>query len=62
MCSLTFLYFQDAIQYARQENGMTGYYRLDAPATSERIRMACGDAIAKICAANEPDFHPKGSW
>lgn len=33
----------------RKERGYTGYYQLNLPATSERIRMACADDIAKLC-------------
>lgn len=40
---------QDAILAARQEKGYTGYYQLNLPATSERIRMACTDPITTLC-------------
>lgn len=39
-----FFAIKDAIRYARQELQIkTGYFRLDSPATSERIRIACSD-------------------
>jgi hypothetical protein len=34
---------------ARKDQGHTDYYQLNLPATSERIRMACNDEIAKLC-------------
>jgi len=42
-------FFQDAIIAARSERGFSEYYPLHLPATSERIRMACTDDIAKLC-------------
>ncbi|XP_065173588.1 xanthine dehydrogenase-like [Atheta coriaria] len=36
---------REAIKAARKENGVNEYFRLHAPATSERIRMACQDYI-----------------
>ena len=38
---------KEAIKAARAEIGLTGYFRLDSPATVERIRMACGDQLSK---------------
>jgi hypothetical protein len=43
------------------------YYKLDAPATTEKIRMACNDAIAKLCVSSvaqdeKNDFHALGSY
>ena len=29
----------------RRENGFEGHFRLDSPATSERIRLACEDVF-----------------
>jgi len=42
----------------------SGYFRLYSPATSERIRMASGDAIAKqaIGKSDAAEFQPKGSF
>ncbi len=42
---------------ARKEEGLDGWFRLDSPATPERLRMACAD---KITAAFAPhDLMPK---
>ncbi|KAJ7379856.1 hypothetical protein OS493_012608 [Desmophyllum pertusum] len=38
---------KDAITYARRESGIEGIFRLDSPATSERIRMACVDKFTE---------------
>lgn len=43
-----FFAIKDAIRAARIENNLTGAeFDLDAPATPERIRLACGDILAK---------------
>ncbi len=36
-----------AITAARAESGLSGYFRLDSPATCERIRMACQDKFTE---------------
>ncbi len=36
-----------AIAAARAESGVSGYFRLDSPATCERIRMACQDQFTQ---------------
>ena len=38
---------KDAITAARKESGVSGYYRMDSPATCERIRMACVDQFTE---------------
>ena len=38
------------------------YYRLDHPATSERIRMACADRFTAPCTGHDWAYRPKGSW
>jgi hypothetical protein len=45
--SAAFFAIREAIGAYRRENGCEGYFRLDSPATPERIRMACEDAITK---------------
>ena len=42
-----FFAIKDAIKSAREESGLTGGFRLDSPATAEKIRMACQDEFAK---------------
>jgi len=71
-CSIFFA-LRDAIKAARQENGISGYFELRMPATSERIRMACLDDIAVDCISHPEkndlrrrnliaeNFQPKGS-
>ena len=60
-CS-AFFALQNAVRAAREEVGLTDYYRLDHPATSERIRMGCADKFANLCTNNDSSFHPGGSW
>ena len=59
-CS-AFFALQNAVRAAREEAGLSGYYPLDHPGTSERIRMGCADKFANLC-TNNPLYHPKGSW
>jgi len=41
---------------------MAGYFSLFAPATSERLRMACTDAFSAAATVGNPDFRTKGSY
>jgi len=43
MAASVFFAIKDAINSARIENNMEGYFHLDSPATCERIRMGCAD-------------------
>ena len=45
LCLASSVHFgiQDAIQSARADAGKTGVFSLDAPATADRIRRACGE-------------------
>ncbi|XP_064383993.1 xanthine dehydrogenase/oxidase-like isoform X2 [Halichondria panicea] len=46
---------REAITAARAESGVSGYYRLDSPATCERIRMACQDKFTQqVCVVVDP--------
>lgn len=48
---------KEAVYSARKDAGYEGWFRLDSPATPERLRMACAD---KITAAFSPhDMLPK---
>ena len=38
--------------YARKDDGYNIIFKLEAPATAERIRMACQDALTEMV----PDF------
>ncbi|XP_060840095.1 xanthine dehydrogenase isoform X2 [Rhopalosiphum padi] len=42
-----FFAIKNAIYSAREDAGVTGYFRLDAPATVEKIRMSCKDNITE---------------
>ncbi|GAB2234304.1 hypothetical protein Droror1_Dr00003551 [Drosera rotundifolia] len=45
LASAAFFEIKDAIIAARAEAGITGWFPLDNPATTERIRMACTDVF-----------------
>nr|CAB3267784.1 xanthine dehydrogenase/oxidase-like [Phallusia mammillata] len=47
LASSVFFAIKDAIGFAREESGLLGWFQLDSPATSELIRMACGDCFTK---------------
>lgn len=51
---------KDAVASARRDNGLEGYFRMDSPATGERIRLACGDALLRQFAPK--DILANGSW
>jgi len=59
---------RDAVKAARKEhvgNGETApdsFVVLHAPATSERIRVACQDPIVMRCVNGNKNYQPKGSW
>ena len=40
-----FFAIRDAVKAARLDSGFTEHFRMDSPATSERIRLACADSI-----------------
>ncbi|XP_043916138.1 xanthine dehydrogenase/oxidase-like [Protopterus annectens] len=43
-----FFAIKDAITFARAESGIKGSFRLDSPATPERIRLACADEFTTL--------------
>lgn len=47
LAASVFFAIKDAIKAARREVGINGPFRLDSPATAERIRMACEDQFTK---------------
>ena len=47
LAASVFFAIKDAITAARKESGVSGYFRLDSPATCERIRMACVDQFTQ---------------
>jgi xanthine dehydrogenase/oxidase len=50
--------FQDAIRAARVAAGVEPDFDLDAPATAERIRMACEDDLTR----KVPELPPSGTY
>ncbi|KAM9316879.1 xanthine dehydrogenase/oxidase [Gastrophryne carolinensis] len=54
LSSSVFYAIKDALLSAREESGVTGPFRLDSPATPERIRNACVDTFTKLSPAPEP--------
>ncbi|XP_072309679.1 xanthine dehydrogenase/oxidase [Eucyclogobius newberryi] len=54
LAASVFFALKDAIDAARLESGLSGPFRLDSPATAERIRTACADRFTKMCPAAEP--------
>ncbi|KAL5567147.1 hypothetical protein UlMin_030311 [Ulmus minor] len=57
LASAVFFAIKDAISAARAEEGVTGWFALDNPATPERIRMACVDQFTEPFAKS--DFRAK---
>ncbi|KAI5102079.1 xanthine dehydrogenase/oxidase, partial [Silurus meridionalis] len=49
LAASVFYAIKDAITAARAESGLTGPFRLDSPATPEKIRNACEDRFTKLC-------------
>ncbi|ODM98964.1 Xanthine dehydrogenase/oxidase [Orchesella cincta] len=47
LAAAAFYAIKDAVKAARAENGKTGPFRLDSPATAERIRLACEDQFTQ---------------
>ncbi|XP_034034746.1 xanthine dehydrogenase/oxidase [Thalassophryne amazonica] len=55
LASSVFFAIKDAILAARAESGLRGPFRLDSPASAERIRNACSDRFTELCPPAEPD-------
>lgn len=53
-----FFALREAIKSARAQNGESGWFRLDSPATSERILAACGGQDAALARVFEVDGKP----
>lgn len=59
LAASVFFAIKDAVAAARSEAGLSGPFRLDSPATAERIRLACPDRFTDMCPAAEPgSFKP----
>ncbi|XP_058033739.1 xanthine dehydrogenase/oxidase [Ahaetulla prasina] len=54
LAASVFYAIKDAIVSAREESALKGTFRLDSPATPERIRNACVDSFTKLCPPAEP--------
>jgi len=52
-----FFALSDAVHAARADAGLTNHYRLDSPATPERLRLAVADGIA-VAAAGGTEPRP----
>lgn len=48
LASSVFFAIKDAVAAARVESGVTGPFRLDSPASAERIRNACIDQFTRM--------------
>lgn len=48
LAASVFFAIKDAISAARAESGLSGPFRLDSPASAERIRNACADQFTKL--------------
>jgi xanthine dehydrogenase/oxidase len=46
--SSVFYAIKDAIQSLREQEGYSGWFVMDSPATCERIRLKCEDEIIKL--------------
>ncbi|CAJ0933287.1 unnamed protein product, partial [Mesorhabditis belari] len=53
--SAAFFAIREAVRAYRIQNGRTDYFSFDAPATPERIRMACEDVITEKIPQLPPD-------
>lgn len=51
---------KDAAYAARKEHNVVGYFRLDSPASVERIRMACVDPLVEKVTPSPANFQAKG--
>ena len=64
--SSAFFAIRNAIDAARTERGFTKFFALQAPASSERIRMSCADEFTEKCmlpsSGDHSNFQAKGSW
>lgn len=48
LAASVFYAIKDALVAARAESGISGPFRLDSPASAERIRNACSDRFTKL--------------
>ncbi|XP_061745952.1 xanthine dehydrogenase/oxidase isoform X2 [Nerophis ophidion] len=59
LAASVFFAIKDAISAARAESGISGPFRLDSPASVERIRNACSDRFTQLTPSAKPGtFRP----
>ncbi|KAL6115085.1 xdh [Pungitius sinensis] len=58
LAAANFFAIKDAVASARGESGLSGPFRFDSPASTERIRMACSDQFTHLCPAEPGPFTP----
>lgn len=56
--STVFFALKHALAAARADNGRTGYFRMDSPASCERIRLATADKFVAAAKADHAAFRP----
>ena len=65
-CRSVYFAIRDAVSSVRIESGLDAFdFRIDVPATYERIRMACADECTKAAVAGGIDhtqYQAKGSY
>ncbi|CAN2389161.1 heptaldehyde:oxygen oxidoreductase activity [Pristimantis euphronides] len=52
--SVVYFAIKDAVSSARRERGLSNIFRLNSPATPEKIRMACGDKFTEMIQKDDP--------
>ncbi|CAF0832214.1 unnamed protein product [Didymodactylos carnosus] len=63
LSSSVFFAIKQACESYRQENGIQEFLKLNSPATSERIRMACSDEFTKETVGEKhAEFQAQGSF
>ncbi|CAF0826619.1 unnamed protein product [Adineta ricciae] len=59
----TFFALKNACTAYREQQGFTGYFPMNSPATVERLRMACSDEFTeRACAQQHETFQARGSY
>ena len=56
LATSVFFAIKHAIGSARKDSNLFGRFRIDSPATAERIRMACGDVLTKQVSCKRKQF------
>uniref|UniRef100_A0A0N4ZXA3 xanthine dehydrogenase n=1 Tax=Parastrongyloides trichosuri TaxID=131310 RepID=A0A0N4ZXA3_PARTI len=60
--SSAFFAIKEAIKAYRKDHGITGYFRMDSPATPENIRLHCSDRIISKINKATPNFENVTPW